>query len=327
MASEDPDAYSEGERYSEEECFAVLDRMFPDGLDGEDVLRELAPDGWEKSPLLAIFHPSVERLYEEAVRMHRNIERMLPPEKRGESPEPTLESVRAEHCEPPVEPAKECRELVGRCLWDIFSDNHEVLDTDGRPIDLGSFRASAGFIADYLNRCLKGTEEDVPPEPPDLSYLADLPGFSDPANLAALSAIFAKTGPYGYMDFYMGTIWVRGRADLGPVYELIFRRIQSLGLDWVYHFPRLNLVDMRPLAESLKDGEDGEPDFASYDPSEALAKEQEQAEHDAEVERLREDLDQAHRESVERAAAGPPPDTVAAYQRVHGRLPRGWPPA
>ena len=308
MASEEPNPYSNGGRYTEEECFAALERMFPNGLDGEDVLHELAPAGWASSPLLAVFHPSVERLFEEAVRIHRNIERLLPPEKRDTSPEPTLESIRAKHREPPIEPAKECRELVAECLWDIFSDNHEVLDADGRVVDIGSFRGSAGFLADFLNRRLQ------PPAPA-------------PSDLSDGSDLFGRSGPYGYMDFYMGTIWVSGRADLTPVYELIFRRLTSLGLDWVYHYPRLSVVDMRPLLESTKKPGEEEPEWASYDPAKALAAEQEKAGHDAEVERLREDLDEAYRESAEKGAAGPPPDTVAAYQRVYGRLPRGWPPA
>jgi hypothetical protein len=37
--------------------------------------------------------------------------------------------------------------LVGQCLWNILSDNHEVLAADGRVLDIGSFRASGGFLA------------------------------------------------------------------------------------------------------------------------------------------------------------------------------------
>jgi hypothetical protein len=42
-------------------------------------------------------------------------------------------------------------ERLGLGLWDVFSDNNEVLAPDGRCADLGSFRASAGEIADWLN--------------------------------------------------------------------------------------------------------------------------------------------------------------------------------
>src|SRR5437899_1476662 len=69
-----------------------------------------------------------------------------------------------------------------------------------------------------------------------------------------------------YLRFYLGTIWINARADLARVYAMIFRRIRALGGDWVYHFPKLGLVDfggLRPDSESL----------ARYSPNEALAAE------------------------------------------------------
>jgi hypothetical protein len=83
---------------------------------------------------------------------------------------------------------------------------------------------------------------------------------------------------YDYLSFYLGTVWVAQRADLTPVYRMIFRRLRDRGLDWVYHFPRIHTVDFRPLKEAL-DQKD-EPDWLNYSPSEALAKEEEQKEHD-----------------------------------------------
>jgi len=50
---------------SERECEAALDRLFPLGPAGEDVSAQLAPEGWARSPLLAVFHPSVEQVYRE----------------------------------------------------------------------------------------------------------------------------------------------------------------------------------------------------------------------------------------------------------------------
>lgn len=44
-------------------------------------------------------------------------------------------------------------ELLGRTLWDVFSNNHTVLDSEGNACDLGSFRGSARFIAESINRC------------------------------------------------------------------------------------------------------------------------------------------------------------------------------
>ena len=68
----------------------------------------------------------------------------------------------------------------------------------------------------------------------------------------------------------MGTIYVAQRADLRPVYRMIFRRLRSRGLDWVYHFPRLYAIDLTPLKETL-DRKD-EPEWMNYSPSESFAK-------------------------------------------------------
>jgi len=273
---------------SEAECVAVFDRLFPQGFAGSDVLAELAPGGWERSPLLAVYHPSAEQLYQETVRVHENfLSLRRADDNRPFPPEPTREEVVAEYQAKPVEAEREVRELVGLCLWDVFSNNHEVTDPDGRVVDLGSFRASGGFLADYLNQRL-GEHE------------------------------------YDYISFYMGTIWVSQRADLTPVYEFIFRRLQRCGLDWVYHFPRLQLVDMRPLTETLKSQD--EPEWAGYSPEAALAKEQEDRERDQQLAEMRASLDEAHREAIEEALKNPPPEVIQAYQNIYGRWPQGWPP-
>jgi hypothetical protein len=275
--------------YGEEELEAEFDALFPQGFAGADVLQELAPDGWAKSPLLPIFHPSPEQIYEETLRIHRNMLAMRrPDDDRPVPPEPTLDEIAGDFLARPIEVESEVRELVGQCLWDVFSDGHEVVAMeDDRLLDLGSFRGSGGFLAEYLNR---------------------------------------KTGQdqYDYMNFYMGTIWVSQRADLSPVYRMIFRRLRRRRLDWIYHFPRLHAIDFRPLKEAL-DRKD-EPDWLNYSPSEALAEEQEQTRHDQELAELRESLDEGYREAVEEARDAPPPPTVRAYEAVHGDFPRGWPP-
>jgi hypothetical protein len=105
---------------------------------------------------------------------------------------------------------------------------------------------------------------------------------------------------------------------------MIFRRLRRQGLDWVYHFPRLYAVDFRPLKKALDDSR--QPDWTDCDPSEALAKEAEERECDRQIAELRESLDEGHREAVAAARDEPPPTTVRAYQSIHGRFPRGWPP-
>lgn len=278
---------TDGDRYSDDECSAALDALFPGGPATDDVLRTLAPGGWARSPLVAVAHPSVEQVHAEAVQLHRNIQGLT--RGRGDAaptrPEPALEETRSGHQATPIDERGECGELVTRCLWDVFSDNHEVLAPDGRVVDLGSFRGSAGFLAEWLD---------------------------------------ARTGgphSHDYMDFYLGTIWVAQRADLTPVYELIFDRLKRHGFDWAYQIPRLQLVDLRPLRDQLRP-QDG-PEWANYDPSIGMAEDQ----RDREIESLRAELDHAAAEAAQEAARHPPPPTVAAYRNVYGRNPRGWPPA
>ncbi len=59
--------------HSQADLEAEFDRLFPQGFAGSDVLEELAPDGWGNSPLLAVFHPSLEQTYKETVRIYRNV--------------------------------------------------------------------------------------------------------------------------------------------------------------------------------------------------------------------------------------------------------------
>ena len=189
-------------------------------------------------------------------------------------------------------PAKECADLLGCCLWDVFADNHDVCTAEGVLVDLGSFRAAASFIADFRHRRSHSEAR--------LNERRD------------------------YIEFYLGTWMVQHRADLTPIYELIFHRMQQLGLDWRYVHPRPMLVDLRPLHEMLES--ENVPEAVRYDPTENYWRERREATRDAEVANLRRNLDEAYRESVEEARHDPPPATVRAYQRVYGRFPAGWPP-
>jgi hypothetical protein len=75
------------------------------------------------------------------------------------SPEPTLEDVRNEYRSSPVEQDGVLTELVGLCLWDTFSDNHEVIAADGRLADIGSFRGAGAFTDEHLTRERNGCRE------------------------------------------------------------------------------------------------------------------------------------------------------------------------
>lgn len=231
------------ESFTEAECEAEFDRLFPNGIAGSDVQSEIA--------------------FDELGNWHFD--------------------------DDPAENSRNVAELVGCCLWDIFSNQHEVIAPDGRLIDLGSFRAAGGFIADYLNRRTGRQEWD-------------------------------------YMSFYLGTDapWSWVQVGLRSVYELIFRRLHRRALEWVYHFPQLYLVDFRPLREALD--REGKPDWADYSPSEALAKEEEQRQRDEEIAKFREELEEGRNEAIEEALKQPPPATVEAYRQIYSHWPEGWPP-
>jgi hypothetical protein len=282
------------ERLTDRELRALFDRLFPDGFAGADVLAEIAPEGWEQSPLLACSHPSVERVFDETLQIHRNVEALCRARaardggsKVDESlaPEPTLDEVRREYQATPVRRDEEVTELVGQCLWDVFSDNHEVIVADGRVASIGSFRSASAFLDGYLDddRRSGWREGDC-------------------------------------MRFYMGTIWIAGRADLTPVYAMIFSRLRSLGADWIYHFPELGLVDLSSLRID-------DESSTVQSPAEARAAEQRAREHNAEVVKLRAQLAEMNASAREEAMDRPPPTIVCAYRQIYGRDPRGWPPA
>ena len=278
---------------TEEQCWELFQRLFPNGLDDPSLVQKLAPEGWERSPLVLVYHPTAEQVYEETLRLRDNLRRLRrktsPPE---EEPQIMLDALRREMPVDAPKPAKECADLLGCCLWDVFADNHDVRTAEGALVDLGSFRAAAGFIADFRQR--RSHSEAWLNERRD------------------------------YLEFYLGTWMVRHRADLTPVYELIFRCMQQLGLDWRYVHPRLMLVDLHPLHEALES--ENVPEAVQYDPTENYWRERTEAAHDAEMADLRRNLDEAYKESVEEARHDPPPATVRAYQSVYGRFPAGWPP-
>lgn len=285
------EAHSDG-RLSDRELNELFDQLFPHGVAGPDVLAELAPEGWEHSPLLACFHPSVERVFEETLQIHRNIERLVEARSHSDGavarptrPEPTLEEVRGEYHPTSVRPAEELTELVGLCLWDVFSDNHDVVVAGGRIADIGSFRGAAAFLDEYVTR-----DSHRPWSGGD------------------------------YMRFYMGTIGISGRADLTPVYAMIFRRLRVLGGDWIYHFPEIHVVDLRGVRAENEQAE-------SYSVTDGAAAELKAQRDEAEFERLRAELAASNARAREEALDQPPPAVVRAYRQVYGCDPRGWPPA
>jgi hypothetical protein len=161
-------------RCTEQECLTLFADLFPKGFAGEDVLAEIAPEGWADSTLHFVFHPTLDQVHWEHVQLHRNLQEWpWRREDRLPEPEPSLEETCTTYRDLPVETEREVRELVAMCFWDVFSNGHDIVDRKGRLVDLGSWRGAAEFIAEQLNR---------------------------------------QTGEsqYDYMHFYMGSFWSRG---------------------------------------------------------------------------------------------------------------------
>jgi hypothetical protein len=55
------------DRLTDTEGGAFFARLFPPGFAGADVLAEITLEGWEKSPLLASLHVSLEQEFQEAL--------------------------------------------------------------------------------------------------------------------------------------------------------------------------------------------------------------------------------------------------------------------
>lgn len=180
---------------------------------------------------------------------------------------------------------------LGNVLWDVFSDNNDVCGPGGERYHLGSWRGSGGFLADYLN--------------------ARLALETDPADVGEYY------GPFGYMDFYMGSAGLavtdEMRSIVPPLYERVFERLRARDCDWEYAPPAIGMVRFQKP--------DPPDDPATYNPSEALAREAEQEEKDAEFDRISRELAESNARAFAEVERNPPP-IVRAYERVYGCRPR-----
>ena len=106
--------------------------------------------------------------------------------------------------------------FLGDSFWAVFSNNHSVYLIDEEiEFDIGSFRGSGSFIAEFLE--------------------------SENSELQ-----------FSYIDFYMGHF---GESNgTGKSYEYIFKRLNENGFDWFYAYPELGIVDFtRPENDKPKE--------------------------------------------------------------------------
>lgn len=176
-------------------------------------------DGFAKSGLVHYYHPTPEARYREYRQSQLMLFRLNRLSKTKQEIKPTqtfAEFVRG-LTEDEVDEKFEPVSLYGRCLWDVFSNNHTVHTNNNEECRLGSFRGSAGCIADVINQL----------------------------NLVPNQS-------FHYMDFYMGGSGFNQRLNLVPVYAFIFQKLKEKELDWEYAFPHLRLFSL-PKKENTAD--------------------------------------------------------------------------
>lgn len=177
--------------------------------------------------------------------------------------------------------------FLGDVLWDVFSDNNDVVGPSGERYDLGSFRGSGGFIADHLNDRLASEGSDE------------------------------GRGWFDYLDFYMGTLGLFGDGELdeqgSPFYVRVFERLRERGCDWQYAPPAIGLVRFDQPDEEADDP-------ARYDPNAALAAQAERGRKEEQLGEFARQLAEANAEAFERAVREPPL-VVRAYREVYGEWP------
>jgi len=286
----------------EEDFFDLLEQMFPDGFGGNDVMQELCPHGWKQSPLYLAFHPTPEQQWDEHVAFQRNMKNLSfrAKDKKNKSDaaplpdrETFLEEARQKEKKQDESDPTELSRLVGLCLWDIFSDNNDLITPEGSICHVGSFRSTAGLIADFFN---------MPPG-------AEKPNLSD-----------FRSWSFDYMEFYMGSFLIGKRTDLTPVYRMIFRRLKATGYSWKYVFTTIGVVRFDKPDEA-KTG-----NWQNYSASEAFGEDVERKQKEAAGDKLISDLDAINREAKKKARSGPTPKEVSSFRDVYGFMPEGWPP-
>lgn len=259
----------------------ILEFLFEDA---SRLYKEIAPNGWINSEYVHFLHPTTKQQVEENKLITKNINRLL---RKGDQKEEDNSDegkfVQGELINIPE--LEEFLYVLGLAVYDIFSNNHEVVGRDGKPYDLGSSRGSGRFIADFFNNQFE--------------------------NL---------TKRYDYLDFYMGTIWIDLRADLFPFYQFVFSKLKEFNCYWNYSFPRLYLIDPKKGFGSTE-----EDDSIDYNPEQAMIREIELIEEQKEMKKLEENLDKSYLEEYEEAKYKPLESIVKAYKNIYGILPNGHP--
>jgi len=263
------------------ECTEILNYIFCDVLSLYNIV---APNGWISSEYIHFLHPTTKQQIDENKLMTDRINKLMKTEKGKEEDHFDISDFKQDELIG-INEFEEFLYILGLAVYDIFSNNHDVIGYDKKTFDLGSLRGSGHFIADFLNE-----------------------NYNNPSN------------SYEYMDFYMGTIWIRSRGDLTPFYEFIFLKLKEFHCDWNYFFPRLFLIEPKKIFDSLDI-----QDYTNYKSEFAVLNELGLTEEDRQAKKLQEEFDKAYEDEYEEAKYKPLNQIVKAYKNVYGVLPNGHP--
>ena len=187
---------------NEAELDAFFNALFPYGILGNDVLNEFGSRLKWQSPFWLSFARSLFALLPGSWQPPLGIEISNAKYESRNSLESRV--LKAER------PAVAMH--VAQCLWDVFSDNNQVITADGRGVADWSFRDWSHFMNEQIAKTTGQWRED------DYFYFA--------------------LCDYQHSDVY----------DVNEIYLMIFRRLKAHGADWLYHPPELFAITLGATA-------------------------------------------------------------------------------
>lgn len=180
-----------------------------------EILAQLAPDGWKNSPYKLNLYPARKDDSEDVASLNEYIKSLMPKSDVGLEHSIFQDFMKEMEIKPKItNPYEEFLDLFGAVLWCIFSNNHEVFDENEYVYDIGSFRGSGGFIADFLNK----------------SYPSET--------------------SFGYMDFYCADMRFDDDTAL-PLFVLIFEKLKAKNCNWRYSFPKISIISFDKPEEEI----------------------------------------------------------------------------
>jgi len=188
---------------SEKKVWKMFLKLFPNGLTSKEIFKALIPNGLKNSTFVLCYHPTDEIYYRQHIECTKNTSHLdvLCSEKLNEpvKPKPILdyETVIKENKPTRIQTKLEMAQILGDCIWDVFSGNNEVFSNNGWIYHLGSWRGTGSFLSDYIKKF--------------------------------------DSLHFDYMNFYMGTQGMNvypKEVEFEKIYLYIFKLLKKNKLDW-----------------------------------------------------------------------------------------------